>query len=184
MVEKPSSNSACAEAEEFFSYCPHCGIELETTEIEPDKFRRRCPGCAWVQYLNPIPVVVGVAHNSTGEILLGRRNLPPARGEWALPGGFMEAGESPEQTCLRELFEETALEAAQPRLLGVYSEYTDYYGELLIVAYAVKITGGSLQIDKTELQEAEFVSPATLPAIPFPSHLDAISRYQQLTGQR
>ncbi len=149
-----------------FKYCPHCGARLEKAEVEEAKIRDYCSECGWVHYLNPIPVVVCVAYNRDREFILIRRNIEPARGEWAR----------------RELKEETGLEAIPGELLGLYNHRTDYYGELLVIAYAAEITGGSFEIDKKELQAARFVTPDTVPPIPFKSHRDAIKKYARLSA--
>src|SRR4030067_2077649 len=51
-------------------------------------------------------------------VLIERRNPPPG---WAIPGGFVDVGESIEQAALREAQEETALKGTLTVLLGVYS---------------------------------------------------------------
>lgn len=53
------------------------------------------------------------------EVLLIRRGQPPRRGEWSLPGGRIEWGERAADTALRELFEETGVEAELVGLLDV-----------------------------------------------------------------
>jgi len=75
-----------------------------------------------------------------GRVLLVRRKHPPHG--WALPGGFMEPGESIEETVRREIAEETGLEVEQARQLHVYSEPgRDVRGDTVSVVFAVRARG-------------------------------------------
>ncbi len=56
-----------------------------------------------------VPCVGAVVHDDAGRLLLVRRGRDPHRGRWSLPGGRVEAGESPEQAVEREVLEETGL---------------------------------------------------------------------------
>ena len=57
-----------------------------------------------------VPCVGAVIHDPAGRLLLIRRGHDPHRGLWSLPGGRIEAGESPERAVVREVREETGLE--------------------------------------------------------------------------
>ncbi|MBU0508592.1 NUDIX hydrolase [bacterium] len=82
---------------------------------------KSCPRCGTVveTYRNPFPTT-DVVLIREGRVLLIRRGAPPEG--WALPGGFIDYGESAEAAARRELSEETGLRATALSLLGVYSE--------------------------------------------------------------
>ena len=70
-------------------------------------------------------------------MLLIRRKHDPYAGCYALPGGFVEIGETVEAACRREAREETGIEVGELRLVGVYSDPSrDPRGHTVSVAYA------------------------------------------------
>jgi 8-oxo-dGTP diphosphatase len=80
-----------------------------------------------------------------GVVLIRRRNEPHA-GTWALPGGFVDVGESCADACRREAVEETGLEVATAALLGVYSRPDrDPRGHTASAAYLCRVRGGVLR---------------------------------------
>lgn len=81
-----------------------------------------CPQCGEVvkEYTNPAPTVDVVVYDPVrGLLLIERKNIPHG---YALPGGFVDAGESAEAAAVRELKEETHLDVTLRGLLGVYSK--------------------------------------------------------------
>jgi 8-oxo-dGTP diphosphatase len=81
--------------------CPHCGLEVE-------------------KYRNPFPTVDIIIRLDGGGIVLVKRKNPPYG--WALPGGFVDYGESLEEAAAREAYEETSLRVCLRRQLGAYSD--------------------------------------------------------------
>lgn len=80
-----------------------------------------CPACGSTvkQHRNPFPTVDVIIELNEGIVLIERKNKPFG---WALPGGFVDYGESLEDAAKREAFEETSLEVSNLRLLGCYSD--------------------------------------------------------------
>ena len=76
-------------------------------------------GATVKQYRNPFPTVDIIIEINGGIILIERKNPPLG---WAIPGGFVDYGESLEDAAIREAREETSLEISNLRLLGCYSD--------------------------------------------------------------
>lgn len=79
-----------------------------------------CPQCGQTVelYRNPIPTVDIIIGTRQGIVLIKRRNPPYG---WAIPGGFIDYGESAEHAAIREAEEETSLKIRDLKLLNVYS---------------------------------------------------------------
>ncbi|HEA70288.1 MAG TPA: NUDIX hydrolase, partial [archaeon] len=60
--------------------------------------------------------------NNQEDLILIRRKNPPFQGELALPGGFVDVGETVENACIREAREETNVNIRIIRLIGVFSD--------------------------------------------------------------
>lgn len=74
-----------------------------------------------------------------GRVLLVRRGKPPFEGSWALPGGFVENGETLEEAVLRELEEETGIAGTVVGIAGAYSRPDrDPRGHTISVVYAIE----------------------------------------------
>ena len=91
-----------------FRYCPKCGSEH--FEINDEK-SKRCADCGFVYYFNSAAATVALTTNAAGELLVCRRAKEPAKGTLDLPGGFVDMEETGEEGVMREVMEETGLEA-------------------------------------------------------------------------
>lgn len=81
-------------------------------------------------------------------IILIKRKYGPYKGHWAIPGGFVELGESVEQAAIREAKEETGLDIELISLIGVYSNPDrDPRGHVATVAYTARPISGELKAD-------------------------------------
>ncbi len=158
-----------------FKFCPMCKYSLHRTSVDGQK-RLVCQKCGWIRYENPLPVAVCVANDRENRILIAKRNIKPCINKWALPGGFIESGESPEEACLRELQEETGLKGEIKRLIGAYIQKSRHYGSIIVIGYEVNVSQNTLSLNN-ELKEAKFFTKETLPRISFLSHRKMIEDF-------
>ncbi len=87
-------------------FCSHCAAPLALKiPAGDDRARHCCEDCGRVFYQNPRNVV-GTVPVRDGRVLLCRRAIPPRRGAWTLPAGFMENGETSLDGAVRETQEE------------------------------------------------------------------------------
>lgn len=104
----------------------------------------------------PVPAV-GVICLRDDEVLLIRRGRPPRQGEWSLPGGRIEPGERAVDAALRELREETGVEAEVLGLVdvidGVFPEAGCHY---VLIDYAARWVSGE-PVAGDDAMEARFV---------------------------
>jgi 8-oxo-dGTP diphosphatase len=104
-------------------------------------------------------LMVDVVIPSDGGVVLVRRAGDPFKGEWALPGGFVEVGETVEAAAVREAAEETGLAVELVRLVGVYSEpERDPRGHNVSVAFLARVVGGDL-VAASDAAEVSVLDP-------------------------
>ena len=107
-------------------------------------------------------LTVDVVIPSEAGVVLIRRGSEPFKGRWALPGGFVEVGETVEEAADREAAEETGLVVEAARLVGVYSEpERDPRGHNVSVAFLVRVLGGE-RAPATDAAEVAVLDPASV----------------------
>ena len=120
------------------AHCSWCGCAFATGQPWP----RRCTTCGETTYLNPTPVAVAVQPVDTG-LLVVRRGIPPAQGRLALPGGFIDMGETWQAAVVRELHEETGL-AADAAAVRHFDTLSAPDGTLLVFGLLPAVTAAAV----------------------------------------
>ena len=92
-----------------------------------------------------------LVQNQRGEVLLVRR---ADDGRWAMPGGWVDPGETPEQAVVREVAEETGLQVSAPRLV-----HTAQRPQSVHYTFRCRLDGGRLQVSEESLEVA-FLTPS------------------------
>ncbi len=87
-----------------YAHCGYCGHAFAPDQPWP----RHCAACTRTSYANPTPVAVCLLPVGDG-LRCVRRAIPPAVGQLALPGGYIDLSETWQRAAARELFEETGL---------------------------------------------------------------------------
>ena len=152
-----------------YRFCPLCGKKL-TIKKEEGKQRKFCSSCNWIYY----PHVAGSAAAIIvrgSKILLVKRAREPYKNTWMLPAGFIDFGEHPEETVVREVKEETGLKLVEAMLFKVLQSRDDPRspGHFLFF-YKVKVRGTKLKTDKEENQEIGWFELKNLPKVGWESH--------------
>ena len=84
----------------------------------------------------PLLTVDAVIIFEKDKLVLIRRKNPPFKGDYALPGGFVDIGETVEQACIREAKEETNINVKIKKLIGVFSDpERDPRGHVVTIAF-------------------------------------------------
>ena len=119
--------------------------------------------------------VAGIILNEQNELLLQWKG--ENKGDWSLPGGLVEPGESPAQAIIREVREETGLEVVPKKVIAVFGgqKFQHRYPngdliETMIIVFRCMVVGGSMAPLDEETVELEYFSASERPALklPFP----------------
>ncbi|MDQ1300117.1 MAG: hypothetical protein QG637_34 [Chloroflexota bacterium] len=145
---------------QLFTYCPRCAAPLADDFIF-GRVRRRCRYCNFIQFHDPKVAVAGLVSDDA-RVLLVRRAAVPRIGFWALPAGYMDADELPEEAVAREILEETGIiiEALGLHSIAALAGWNERRGILLI--YRARPIGGALAAHD-DVSEARWCAPAEIP---------------------
>jgi len=114
----------------------------------------------------PIVGVGAVVRDDDGRVVLVKRGHAPLAGEWSLPGGTVEVGETLEAAVVREIREETGLLVVVGPVVEVFDRILpDEHGRVryhfVIVDYLCRIRGGKLEAG-SDVEDAALVAPEAL----------------------
>jgi NADH pyrophosphatase NudC (nudix superfamily) len=153
------------------SHCSYCGAAFDDSQPWP----RKCVNCGELTFLNPIPVVVVIVPVDDG-VLLIRRNVEPRSGLLALPGGYVDLGETWQEAGAREVYEETGIriDAAKLRAFQVHS---GDYNTLLIFAIAEPLKTSDLPAFVNTSETTERVVVREPQDLAFPLHGQVMREY-------
>lgn len=113
------------------------------------------------------PTAVDAIIIEKGKVLLLKRRYPPFKDYWAIPGGFVEAGESAEQAVVREACEEIGAKIKIISLLGVYSDpRRDPTRGTIGVAFLAKLISKKITAGD-ETKEVKWFKLSRLPKLAF-----------------
>jgi ADP-ribose pyrophosphatase YjhB (NUDIX family) len=154
------------------AHCSYCGQPFADAAPWP----RTCAPCGNVTYRNPLPVAVTLVPVDGG-LLCIRRTIEPARGKLALPGGFLEVGESWQEGCARELREETGVEisATEVTLFRLYSSSRE--GLLLLFGLGPKRRADQLSAFTANEETEEMLVIHEPIELAFPLHTKVVREY-------
>lgn len=107
----------------------------------------------------PALTVDCVIYDPQGRVLLIRRKNEPFKGSFALPGGFVDIGETVEAACRREVREETGLEVGDLALVGVYSDPArDPRGHTVSTVFLAKLPVAAVPVAGDDAAAAAWVA--------------------------
>lgn len=144
------------------------------TRVVSGRRRRACTSCDFVYFTDP-KVGVGVLVIQDGKLLLVQRIMKPEIGKWSIPAGYLDYGEDPKETAVREVLEETNLAVEITGLVDVYfnRDGAAQGGASIFILYSANLLGGTLKAGD-DAKAAQFFGPDELPELAFTSTLDVV----------
>ena len=161
-------------------YCVNCGAPLTVRLIE-GREHEVCASDGYVLWRDPKVAAAVVVETDVG-VVLGRRAIEPAYGEWCLPGGFVNDDEEPAAAAIRECREEINADVVLTGLLGLYHVAKTTAPSIVGVAYRGRLAEGESISAGPEMLEVAVFTLGALPPIAFPSHREVLALYAAATA--
>jgi NAD+ diphosphatase len=139
-------------------FCGSCGKPMD---LDVQERAMRCDPCSLIHYPRIAPCIIVLV--ARGEELLLARNANFPQPMYSTLAGFIEAGESAEETLVREVREEVGVEVTNMRY---FSSQSWPFPNQLMLGYFADYAGGDIVCDPTEIADAQWFHYSDLPMIP------------------
>jgi NAD+ diphosphatase len=146
-------------------FCGSCGGK--NTDTDTEETARLCPVCGRMEFPRISPAVIVLITNNEGKILLAH-NTKFAPGLYSLLAGFVEAGVTLEAAAIRETREESGIEICGLQYLA---SQPWPFPNSLTMGFSARHTAGSITVDGIEIEDVQWFSRDSLPALPGPGSL-------------
>jgi NAD+ diphosphatase len=139
-------------------FCGRCGNLMENVMPEHSK---KCPVCGLVNYPRISPAIIVLVHDGDKVLLTRSPHFKP--GVFSVQAGFVEAGESLEDTVRREIFEETGLKVKD---ITYFGSQPWPFPNSLMVGFTAAYESGELKLDPVEIEAGGWHRYNELPTVP------------------
>ena len=136
-------------------FCGHCGTP---TQIKNHERARECPNCGQVHYPRIAPAIMALVRRGREFLLARSPHFPP--GMYSALAGFVEPGETLEQTLVREVREEVGIEVANVRY---FASQPWPFPHSLMIAFNADYAGGEITPEPGEIEAAGWFALDRLP---------------------
>ena len=147
-----------ADWDRSFQFCGRCGTKAES---HPEERAKLCPNCGHISYPKISPAII-CAVTRRDEILLAR-GTKFMRPVYSVLAGFVEAGETLEETVSREIMEETGISVKNIKYFG---NQPWPFSSSMMIAFTAEYASGEIKIDEKEIIDAGWFTPDNLPMLP------------------
>lgn len=139
-------------------FCGRCGIQMETSTTERAK---RCPKCGLLHFPRLAPAIIVLVERGPELLMARSRHFLP--GVYSVIAGFVEPGESLEETVVREVKEEVGLAVKEIRYFG---SQPWPFPHSLMIGFTAAYADGEIILDDREIEDAGWFTVDKLPALP------------------
>ena len=139
-------------------FCIRCGSK---TENKSDERAKKCPACGYISFPRISPAVIVLV--SRGNHILLARAQRFDNEMYSVLAGFVEPGETLEDTVKREICEEVGIDVKDIHYFG---SQPWPFPDSLMIAFTAQYAGGDIKIDETEISDARWFDCDNLPLIP------------------